>query len=225
MKKRQVSSHLSAHTVTSGCPNVYLRMPKCFNNAGPTFGRITKAILKEQMERNVYAYIDDIVVASRKKETQLQDLRGFDTFEWGPEQQEAFNALKEYIQKLPTIASPQLDQQLTLYVLATHTALSEALVQDRVILEGDKKLSHQVPLCFVSKAPTCSKKYYSEMEKMCYAVVMSAKKLRYYFKAHRVRVLSNQPRNDIFGNHDSSGRIGKWAMELSEHIIDFDKRR
>jgi hypothetical protein len=33
-------------------------------------------------------------------------LRGFDTFEWGLEQQEAFDALKEYIQKVPTLASP-----------------------------------------------------------------------------------------------------------------------
>jgi hypothetical protein len=34
----------------------------------------------------------------------------------------------------------------------------------------------------------------------------------------------NQPLNDIFRNHDSLGRIGKWAMELSEHVIDFEKR-
>jgi hypothetical protein len=33
-------------------------------------------------------------------------LRGSDTFEWGPEQQEAFEALKEYIQMSPTSASP-----------------------------------------------------------------------------------------------------------------------
>jgi hypothetical protein len=59
------------------------------------------------------------------------------------------------------------------------------------------------------------------MEKICYAVVMSVRKLRHYFKAHRVRVLTNQPLNDIFGNWDSSGRIGKWAMELSEHVTDF----
>jgi hypothetical protein len=30
--------------------------------------------------------------------------------------------------------------------------------------------------------------------------------------------------NDIFKNCDSSGRIGKWAMELLEHVIDFEKR-
>jgi hypothetical protein len=49
-------------------------MPKGFKNDGPTFYRMTKTILKEQMGRNVFAYVDDIVVASRKKETQLQDL-------------------------------------------------------------------------------------------------------------------------------------------------------
>jgi hypothetical protein len=53
---------------------------------------------------------------------------------------------------------------------------------------------------------------------------MSTRKLQHYFKAHRVRVLTNQPLNNIFKNHDSSGRIGKWAIELSEHVIDFEKR-
>jgi hypothetical protein len=52
----------------------YLRMPEGLKNAGLTFYRMMKVILKEQMERNVFAYVDDIVVTSRKKETQLQDL-------------------------------------------------------------------------------------------------------------------------------------------------------
>jgi hypothetical protein len=77
---------------------------------------------------------------------------------------------------------------------------------------------------FVFEALSGSKKYYLEMEKICYIVVMSARKLRHYFKAHRVRVLRNQLLNDIFRNRDSSGRIGKWATELSEHVIDFEKR-
>jgi hypothetical protein len=52
----------------------YLRMPDGLKNVGPTFCRMMKVILKEEMEMNVFAYVDDIVVASRKKETQLQDL-------------------------------------------------------------------------------------------------------------------------------------------------------
>jgi hypothetical protein len=56
----------------------YLRMPEGLKNASPTFCRMTKAIHKEEMERNVFTYVDGIVVASRKKETQIQDLT--DTF-------------------------------------------------------------------------------------------------------------------------------------------------
>jgi hypothetical protein len=49
-------------------------MPEGLKNVGLTFYRMTKAILIEQMERNVFTYVDDIVVVSREKETQLQDL-------------------------------------------------------------------------------------------------------------------------------------------------------
>jgi hypothetical protein len=52
----------------------YLRMHEGLKNAEPTFCRMTKVIFKEQMQRNVFAYVDDIVVVSWKKETQLQDL-------------------------------------------------------------------------------------------------------------------------------------------------------
>jgi hypothetical protein len=61
-------------------------------------------------------------------------------------------------------------------------------------------------------------------KKICYAVVMSARKFPHYFEVHRVRVLMNQPLNDIFGNRDSFGRISKWAMDLSENVIDFEKK-
>jgi hypothetical protein len=53
---------------------------------------------------------------------------------------------------------------------------------------------------------------------------MSARKFRHYFEAHTIRVLTIQPLHDIFGNRDSSERIGKWATKLSEYIVDFAKR-
>jgi hypothetical protein len=76
---------------------------------------------------------------------------------------------------------------------------------------------------FVSEVLTGSKKFYSEMENFCYAIIMSAQKLCHYFEAHAVDVLTNQLLNDIFVNRDNFGRISKWAMELSEHVIDFQK--
>jgi hypothetical protein len=84
-------------------------------------------------------------------------------------------------------------------------------------------VKQQLPMYFISEVLTGSKKFYSEMEKICYAVVMSARKLCHYFEAHTIKVLTNQPLNEIFGNRDSSERISKWAMELSEHVVDFEK--
>jgi hypothetical protein len=45
----------------------YLRMPEGHKNASPMFCRMMKTILKEQMQRNVFTYDDNIVVASKRK--------------------------------------------------------------------------------------------------------------------------------------------------------------
>jgi hypothetical protein len=50
----------------------YLRVPKGLRNAGPTFCRMMKAALKDQVGRNVLSYVDDIVVVSKKKENFIQ---------------------------------------------------------------------------------------------------------------------------------------------------------
>ena len=55
--------------------------------------------------------------------------------------------------------------------------MSAALVEERTV-EGTLK---QLPIYFVSEALNGSKLLYSEMEKMAYAVVMTARKLRHYF--------------------------------------------
>jgi hypothetical protein len=56
----------------------YMRMPEGLCNAGPTFCRMMKATLKDQVGSNVLSYIDDIVVASKKKESYIYDL--YETF-------------------------------------------------------------------------------------------------------------------------------------------------
>jgi hypothetical protein len=52
----------------------YMRMSEGLRKAGPTFCRMMKAALKNQVGRNVLSYVDDIVVASRKKESHIPDL-------------------------------------------------------------------------------------------------------------------------------------------------------
>jgi hypothetical protein len=47
---------------------------KGLKNAGSTFSRQTKTVFESQVGRNIFTYVDDIVVASRSKEDHLADL-------------------------------------------------------------------------------------------------------------------------------------------------------
>jgi hypothetical protein len=49
-------------------------MPEGLKNAGSTFSRLTKTVLESQVGRNIFTYVDDIVVASKNKEDHLADL-------------------------------------------------------------------------------------------------------------------------------------------------------
>jgi hypothetical protein len=95
-----------------------------------------------------------------------------------------------------------------LYVSATHSMVSGALVVEKETSQMGKIAKQHHPVYFISEVLVGSKKYYSEV-KICYAVVMSARKLQHYFEAHTIGVLTNQPLNDIFGNRDSYRRISK----------------
>jgi hypothetical protein len=44
-------------------------------NAGSTFARMTKAVLGQQLQKNIIAYVDDIVVMSKNKEDHIIDLK------------------------------------------------------------------------------------------------------------------------------------------------------
>jgi hypothetical protein len=110
-------------------------------------------------------------------------LRGSTKVDWGVEQQQALDDLKHYLKHLSTLSSPEQGQPLILYVSATHSAVSRALVVEKEIKNKDKTAKQQFLVNFVSDVLTGSKKFCSEMEKICYAVIMSLRKLWHYFKA------------------------------------------
>lgn len=52
---------------------------------------------------------------------------------------------------------------------------------------------------------------------------MTSRKLRHYFEAHPIKVVTDKPLLDLFNNKEASSRIRKWAAKLSEHAIDFER--
>jgi hypothetical protein len=64
----------STSFITSFSMYCFIRMPDGLKNAGSTFSRLTKMVLESQVGRNIFTYVDDIVVASKCKEDHLADL-------------------------------------------------------------------------------------------------------------------------------------------------------
>jgi hypothetical protein len=74
-----------------------------------------------------------------------------------------------------------------------HSTVSGALFVEKEIMKDGKIMKKQFPLYFVSEVLAGSKKYYSNVGKISYAVTMSFRNCRHYFKAHTIKVLTNQP--------------------------------
>ena len=104
-------------------------------------------------------------------------LKGSENFQWGPEQCKGFEDLKLYLENVEVMTSHSPEEELLLYIASTGSIVSAALVDEREA-EGNLK---QFPIYLVSEALSGSKLLYSEIEKMAYAVVIAARKLRYYF--------------------------------------------
>ena len=121
---------------------------------------------------------------------------------------------------LTTLTPPSPGAPLLLYVPASHSAVSAALVQEKM----DGQLKKQAPVYFVSEVLSLSKKNYIELEKVLYAVLMASRKLRHYFQAYHIIVPSSQPLKDIMRNREATGRIGNWVAELNEFSIDYVHR-
>jgi chorismate-pyruvate lyase len=52
-------------------------------------------------------------------------------------------------------------------------------------------------------------------------VLITSRKLRHYFQEYSISVVTDYPLGDILRNHDATGRISKWAVELGTLNIDF----
>ena len=62
------------------------------------------------------------------------------------------------------------------------------------------------------------------MEKLAFALVTAVRKLKLYFQAHTIIVLTDQPLKKAMSSPEAAERIALWAIELSKFDIQYRLR-
>ncbi|XP_050259478.1 uncharacterized protein LOC126704547 [Quercus robur] len=115
------------------------------------------------------------------------------------------------------LLSPSVEgEELYLYLAVTPHAVSSALIR-----EEDKV---QRPVYYTSTALKGAEGRYPQMEKLAFALITASRKLRHYFQAHVINVMTDHPLKKAMNRLDAAGRLIQWAVELSEFDIRYQPR-
>ncbi|KAM1643555.1 hypothetical protein ACFX2K_013363 [Malus domestica] len=121
-----------------------------------------------------------------------------------------------FISKAALLSKPEVSDTLIIYLLVSASPVSFVLIRNDGNVER--------PVYYASKTLQDAETQYSKIEKLALALVMSAKKLRCYFQAHSIIMLTNHLFRQILQSPDTSGRMIKWAITLGEFDISYQPK-
>ena len=136
---------------------------------------------------------------------------------WDEECDKALTSIKQYLSEPPVLASPEASETLFIYLAVSDVAMSASLFKED---EYGKKR----PVFFIRKSLADVETRYSHLEKVALALQLSTKKLLPYFQEHPIIVLTDFPLRSTIHKPYLSGRMARWAIELSEFDIQYKPR-
>nr|POF16974.1 retrovirus-related pol polyprotein from transposon 17.6 [Quercus suber] len=137
-------------------------------------------------------------------------------FAWADECEAAFQEFKRYLSNPPLLSPSKEGENLYLYLAVSDTALSGALIR-----EEDKK---QLLVYYANQAFQGAESKYPKIEKITFALIVASRKLRQYFQANPILVMTDQPIKKSISKPEAAGRMVQWAIELSQFDIEYHPR-
>ena len=125
-------------------------------------------------------------------------------------------SIEDIFELPPIMVSPTEGELLTLYLAVSDFSTSVVLIKDK------DRVQHPVYYC--SRALRGVEERYPRIEKLILALVTTARKLRPYFQAHTIEVPTEYPMKQVLHKPETSGRLMKWAIELSEFDIRYKSK-
>ena len=96
--------------------------------------------------------------------------------------------------------------------------MSLHVVSSALIREEGKM---QKPIYYTSRALRGAEGRYPMMEKLSFTLVIASRKLRHYFQAHFINVLTYYPLKKAMKKLEAVGQLIQWAIELSEFDVRY----
>ncbi|KAK4383603.1 Retrovirus-related Pol polyprotein from transposon [Sesamum angolense] len=192
--------HKRVNFITSDGTFCYVAMPFGLKNAGVTYQRLVDKIFQPQLCRNMEVYMDGMLVKSKKARNHVEYL------------EKTFAVLRKYRLKLnPRKCAFGINRGRFLGFMVTQ--------RGRQLCVGTRRRWYSDTHYYVSKVLNMAEYRYPFIEKMVLALVISARKLRLYFLSYPVGFRINTPLKQVLGKPKASGRLVKWAIELSEFYL------
>jgi hypothetical protein len=98
--------------------------------------------------------------------------------------------------------------------------LAEALEPSPGETSASRFVQH--PVYFVSMVLREARVQYTKQQKLLYTLLIASRKLRPYFQAHPIRVVTQYPLETVLRNPNATGRVAEWAIELQPFKLTFD---
>ncbi|XP_075095392.1 uncharacterized protein LOC142173674 [Nicotiana tabacum] len=134
-------------------------------------------------------------------------------FEWDQACRNAFESIKSYLMKPPIPAAPIPGKPLILYISAQERSIGALLAQGNN--EGKENAIY-----YLSRMMTPNELKYSPIEKLCLALVFSIQKLKHYFQAHVVQLVSRaNPIKFVMSKPVLSDRLARWYLQFQQFKI------
>ena len=121
-----------------------------------------------------------------------------------------------YLIAAPLLSSSMMGEELFLYLVVTPHAVSLALIRE----EG----KIQKPMYYTSKALRGAEGRYPLIEKLAFDLITASRKLRHYFQAHVINVMTDHSLKKAMNKLEAAGQLIQWAVELSEFDIRYQPR-